>query len=311
MCRFCQEVVSINLLKGARCWYSSSTQALTREDQVLVRNSEQTRYGGTTTAWSKAAGMNKRDSESETASLRSTRSTVSTRSVPLSTTKSGSSIKGAKPIGQFQYLERSFKVNVPTSPLPQANDLFKSVCERYDIAVVNREKVDEALTDFKKVLGMDLNASFEECFSAWKDYLVNPRFTITCKDGTGDVKDIRVIAESIPTERRKAQKHMRDLLDASHLFLQQREFLQRHIVNDMSQLEQVVANLETLAREANLSSSEKKQLTKTISSAQRLFSGFSDILETFWRQVYSLVQNINTAIHVLDGVSQPGSLAPV
>ena len=222
---------------------------------------------------------------------------------------SADKITSAKLIGQFQYLDKSYKVNVPTCALPQANELFKSICERYDIAVVNREKVDEALTDFKKVLGMDLNASLEECFAAWKDLLVNPIFTISCKEGTGDVKDIRVRAKDIPVPRRKAQKHMRDLLDASHLFLQQREFLQRHIINDMSQLEQVAANLQMLANEAKLSSSEKKHLPRVVSSAQQLFAGFPDVLEMFWRQVYSLVRDINTAIHILDGVSEPGSLA--
>ena len=238
------------------------------------------------------------------------KSTASSQSIPLSASKTNSASKStAKPIGQFQYLDKSYKVNVPTCALPQANELLKSICERYDIAVVNREKVDEALTDFKKVLGMDLNASMEECFAAWKDLLVNPIFTITCKEGTGDVKDIRVRAKDIPVARRKAQRHMRDLLDASHLFLQQREFLQRHIVNDMSQLEQVVANLQMLANEAKLSSSEKRQLPKILSSAQRQFAGFPDLLEMFWRQVYSLTQDINTAIHILDGVSEPGSLA--
>lgn len=266
-------------------------------------------YGGTSPSWATASKLNSpRESESETGSVRST---VSNRSMPLSTTRSGSASKGAKPIKQFQYLERSYKVEVPTCPLEQANDLFKSVCERYDVAVVNREKVDEALTDFKKVLGMDLNASLEECFAAWKDYLLNPRFTIICKEGAGDVKEVRVRAESVPLERRKAQKHMRDLLDASHLYLQQREFLQQHIVNDISQLEQIAANLQTLAGQANLNASERRQVAKTISSAQRLFAGFPDILELFWRQVYSLMQDINTAIHVLDGVSEPGTLSAV
>ncbi len=240
-----------------------------------------------------------------------TKSSTSSQSVPVPASNGSSDDKttSAKPIGQFQYLDKTYKVNVPTCALPQANELFKSICERYDIAVVNREKVDEALTDFKKVLGMDLNASLEECFAAWKDFLVNPIFTISCKEGTGDVKDIRVRAKDIPVPRRKAQKHMRDLLDASHLFLQQREFLQRHIINDMSQLEQVAANLQMLANEAKLSSSEKRHLPKIVSSAQQLFAGFPDVLEMFWRQVYSLMRDINTAIHVLDGVSEPGSLA--
>lgn len=276
---------------------------------MLVRSTEgskQPRYGGALTQATTTGDLNMQESESDTTL---TKSISSSRSIPLPTTKSGSKTRSAKPLGHFQYLEKSYKVTVPTCTLPQANNLFKSICERYDISVVNREKIDEALADFKKVLGMDLNAPLEECFAAWKDYLVNPRFTVMCKDGTGDVKDIRVRAENIPVERRKAQKHMRDLLDASHLFLQQREFLQRHIVNDLSQLEQVGANLQTLAAEAKLSSSERKQLAKTLSSAQQLFSRFPDTLEMFWRQVYSLMQNINSAIHVLDGVSEPGSLA--
>lgn len=286
-----------------------TTASAASETQVLVRSTEsskQPRYGGASTWATTTSDLNMRESESDTTLAKTT---SSSRSKPLSTTRSGSKTQSAKPLGHFQYLEKSYKVTVPTCTLPQANNLFKSICERYDISVVNREKIDEALADFKKVLGMDLNAPLEECFAAWKDYLVNPRFTVMCKDGTGDVKDIRVRAENIPVERRKAQKHMRDLLDASHLFLQQREFLQRHIVNDLSQLEQVSANLQTLAAEAKLSSSERKQLAKTLSSTQRLFSGFPEILEMFWRQVYSLMQNINSAIHVLDGVSEPGSLA--
>lgn len=258
-------------------------------------------YGGTSTGQSAAAVFTNKGREPQVE--------FSSQNSPLAASRSDSDIKNsARLIGQFQYLDKSYKVNVPTCALPQANDLFKAICERYDIAVVNREKVDEALTDFKKVLGMDLNATLQECFAAWKDLLVNPIFTITCKDGTGDVKDIRVRAKDIPVPRRKAQKHMRDLLDATHLFLQQREFLQRHIVNDMSQLEQLAANLQTFATEARLSSSEKKQLSRIVSSAQQQFAGFPDVLEMFWRQVYCLMQDINTAVHVLDGVSEPGSL---
>ena len=273
------------------------------ERDSLVRthgHSEQTGYGGAsrqTPASHSASDFNK---SSETSTAKSTTSSqrISMPSISAS----------AKPIGQFRFLDRSYKVNVPTCPLPQANELFKSVCERYDLAVVNREKIDEALTDFKKVLGMDLNATLEECLEAWKDYLTKPRFTITCKEGTGDVKNIRVRADNIPVVRRKAQKHMQDLLDASHLFLQQREFLQQHIVNDLSQLEQLSANLKTLATDAKLSSSEKKQLPRIVSSARQQFADFPDVLEMFWRQTYSLVQDINTAVHVLDGVSEPGSL---
>lgn len=270
----------------------------------MVRSSNNStqppKYGGAASPRRSEAG-----SESETA-LKGRSNPPPSSSRSLSTSNAS---KGAKPIGQFQFLEKSYKVNVPTCPLDQANELLKSICERYDIAVVNREKIDEALINFKTVLGMDRDAPLEDCFTAWKDCLVKPRFTITLKDGTGDVKDVRVTAENVPVERRKAQKSMRDLLDASHLFLQQREFLQRHIVNDMSQLEELAANLQTLASKAKLSSSEKKQVSRTVSTAQREFASFPDTLEMFWRQVYSLLQNINTAIHVLDGVSEPGSLA--
>ena len=46
-----------------------------------------------------------------------------------------------------------------TLVIPRLNELLKSVCERYDIAVTNREKVDEALQLFKKVLEVELGCA--------------------------------------------------------------------------------------------------------------------------------------------------------
>ena len=168
------------------------------------------------------------------------------------------------------------------------------------MAVVNREKVDEALTLFKQVVGVERETSLEVSFSMWRECLSNPKFTVSFKQGTGDVTDIRVRAKDIPREKRKAQKHIRDLLDACHLFLQQKEFLQRQIQADIIQLSSLAGQLQNLGRECGLSGAEKKQLPKTYSMAREQFSGFCDTLDLFFVHVYSLMNEINTSVHVLE-----------
>lgn len=224
-----------------------------------------------------------------------------------STTRIDSSMTGsAKPIGQFKFLEKSYAVSTPSCLVPEINELFKSICERYDISVTNREKIDEALQLFKQVLELEDHTPLEECFATWRGALTNPTFTVVCKEGSGDVKEIKVRADSIPKDKRKAQKHIRDLLDACHLFLQQRDFLHQRIVSDLEQLQQMASNLQTLGKQANLSVFERKQLPRIVSSAQKQFAQFPDIMDMFWRQVYSLMHNINTAVHALDGAAEPG-----
>ena len=214
------------------------------------------------------------------------------RSTPLSAT--------AKPLGQFSFLEKSYSVNTPSCIVPKVNELFKSICDRYDVAVVNREKVDEALTLFKQVVGVEKSTSMEVSFAAWKDCLTNPKYSVSFAKETGNVKDIRVRAEVIPREKRKAQKHIRDLLDACRLFLQQKDFLQRHIIADITQLESLSGHLQALGKDCGLSSAERKQLPKTFAMAREQFSGFPNILDMFFTHVYSLMNEINASIHVLE-----------
>lgn len=206
----------------------------------------------------------------------------------------------AKPLGQFSYLEKSYSLETPSCLIPRINELFKSIYDRYDVAVVNREKVDEALTLFKQIVGVERETSMEVSFLAWKECISNPKFTVSFKHDTGDVNDIRVRAKDIPRERRKAQKHIRDLLDACHLFLQQKDFLQRQIQADMIQLNSLSGQLQNLGKECGLSGAEKKQLPKTYSLAWEQCSGFSDILDTFFAHVYSLMNEINISVHLLE-----------
>lgn len=168
------------------------------------------------------------------------------------------------------------------------------------MAVVNREKVDEALTLFKQVVGVDKNTSMEVSFITWKQCLTEPKFTVSFKHETGDVKDIRVRAGDIPREKRRAQKHIRDLLDACHLYLQQKEFLQRHIRADLLQLESISGQIQNLGKQSDLNAAERRQLPKTYSMAKEEFAGFSDIMDMFFTHVYSLMNEINTSVHVLE-----------
>ena len=210
---------------------------------------------------------------------------------------------GASSVLKFQFLKQSYSFETPSCLIPQVNELFKSICERYDIAVTNREKVDEALQLFKKVLEVDLSLPVADCFTMWKSQLTNPKFTVTRSDGNlGDVKKISVRAEEVPRLKRKAQKHIRDLLDACHLFLQQRDFLKREIVNSMDQLDQLTQDIPGLCKGTSLSSSERKQLPQVIKRARERFVRFPDTLDLFWDQVSALLQEINAAAHILEDI---------
>ena len=208
----------------------------------------------------------------------------------------------AKPIRQFQFLDRKYGVETPSCLIPVINELFKSVCERYDIAVTNREKVDEALLHFRRVLEVQPStSSMEETFRAWRSHLVNPHFNVKFKEPSGDVKEITVRADEVPRSKRKAQKFIRDLLDACDLFLQQREFLQRHIAEDLAELERLSGNLSQLTRDvtSKLSMTEQRQLPRTVRSAQATFARFPRTIDMFWEQVFALMYEINTSVYVL------------
>lgn len=210
----------------------------------------------------------------------------------------------AKPLGHFRYLDKEYGREVPSCLIPRINELFKSICERYDVAVTNREKVDQALQLFKRVLGLERDTPLAECFAAWRSYLSSPVFTVSYSEPSGDVKGVTVRAEDIPRDRRKAQKHLRDLLDACNLFLQQRAFLQQHIRSDMAELERLAKDLPTLAKEARLSSSERKQLPRTVRRAQAQFASYPRVIDQFWSQVYSLMHEIKTSVYVLQEQEQ-------
>ena len=233
-------------------------------------------------------------------------STPTTDSVPNllgSTPRNTNGVDGrtqsAKPLGNFKFLNQNYAVATPSCLIPRLNELFKSVCERYDIAVTNREKIDEALTLFKRVIDVDLETPLEECFTTWRGHLNNPRYTVSFKEPSGHVKDIVVRADEIPKSRRKAQKHMRDLLQACHLFLDQREFLQRHVRRDLDEIDRLAGDLQTLAKQSDLSNMEKKELPKSVRRAQDLFVQFPLVIDKFFDQIYSLVHDINVSVHVL------------
>ena len=202
---------------------------------------------------------------------------------------------------KFQYLDKNYSFETPSCLIPPVNEFFKSICERYDVAITNREKVDEALQLFKKVLEVDLSLPIADCFSAWKSQLTGPKFAVTRTNGdSGDVRKISVRAEEVPRLKRKAQKHVRDLLDACHLFLQQKEFLKKEIQRNIDQLEQLTRDVPALCKGLNLSSSEKKQMPQVVRRARDQFAQFPDTLDRFWDQVSALLREINESVHVLD-----------
>jgi hypothetical protein len=212
----------------------------------------------------------------------------------------GRQASGFEPPPQFQYLDRNYSLETPSCLVPQVNELFKSICERYDIAVTNREKVDEALQLFKKVLEVDPTLPIVECFTAWKSQLTQPKFSIVWDSGSGYVKKISVRAEEVPRLKRKAQKHIHDLLDACHLFLQQRDFLKREMESGLNQLDLITRDIPALCKGLNLSSSERKHMPQVIKRARDQFVQFPGTLDRFYDQVFALVQEISAAVNVLE-----------
>lgn len=201
----------------------------------------------------------------------------------------------------FQYLNKNYSLETPSCLIPKVNELFKSICERYDIAVTNREKVDEALQLFKKVLEVDLSLPMVDCFTVWKSQLTNPKFTVLRNEESADVKKITVRADDIPRLKRKAQKHIKNLLDACHLFLQQRDFLKKQITNDLEELDRITRDIPSLCKGLNLSSSERKHMPQVVKRARDQFVRFPNRMDWFWNQVSSLVHDINGAVYVLQG----------
>ena len=147
--------------------------------------------------------------------------------------------------------------------------------------MTNREKVDEAFTLFKGVLAVDRQLPMSECFASWRSQLVNPKFTVVTKEPDGDVKQITVRAEEVPREKRKAQKHIRNLLDACHLYLQQKDFLQQHIRNNLEEIAVLVKDTSSLCKDVQLNSSERKQLPMIIRKAPTSSTSFQGQLTCF------------------------------
>ena len=138
-----------------------------------------------------------------------------------------------------------------------------------------------------------------DCFSAWKSQLTSPKFTIDRSELSGDVKKITVRAEEVPRLKRKAQKHVRDLLDACHLFLQQRDFLKKQITNDLEELDRITKDIPALCKGVSLSSSERKHMPQVVKRARDQFVQFPGTIDWFWNQIFALMHDINAAVHVL------------
>lgn len=208
---------------------------------------------------------------------------------------------GSESSPNFQFLDKNYSLKTPSCLIPQVNELFKSICERYDIAVTNREKVDEALHLFKRVLEVDPSLPMVDCFNVWKSQLTNPKFTVSRNEVSADVKKISVRADDIPRQKRKAQKHIKDLLDACHLFLQQRDFLKKQITSNLEELDRITRDIPSLCKGLNLSSSERKHMPQVIKQARDQFVQFPGRIDRFWNQVFSLIHDINGAVYVLQG----------
>lgn len=68
----------------------------------------------------------------------------------------------------------------------------------------------------------------------------------------------------------------------------------------MEQLEKLTRDLPVLIKTVSLSSSERKNVPQVVKRARDQFAGFPDTLDLFWSQVSALLQEINSAAHILE-----------
>ena len=202
---------------------------------------------------------------------------------------------------QFPYLDDSWnyvKARPDFAAIPRLQDAFMSVFQRYEIALVNRQKVDEKLRNFKQVIGVDPHLHMTGCFNEWTALLVEPVFTIT-RNEDDLVKAITVRATLYPRERWHAQQHIRDLLQACHLFLDQFKFIQEAIEEGLGEVNVVTRDLNQLMMISHLTPADQRNLRERVPLLQNEYYHIPGLISMFNDHVNILLTEISESAYYL------------
>ncbi len=201
-------------------------------------------------------------------------------------------------VSGFKYLEnpRDFFLSRPEFPIPALQDTFGNLYVRYDFALQVRLKVDEKLCEFKSVLGAHPDLNMNNCFQKWNKKMTNPKYTISyTKTARRDVKSILIRADDIPRNLWPAQKFIREVLDACHLFMEQHEFL-RQVINEwLNDIEKQTIGLQETLDNSSLRSADRRHVLNIIPVLKAEYIQTIDWVKVFYDQITVLLDEIRSS----------------
>ena len=199
----------------------------------------------------------------------------------------------------FEYLEsaRDYALSRPEFPISSLQNAFGNLYVRYDFALQVRLKVDEKLREFKSVLNVHPNLSMRLCFKKWDDEMKGPVYTISrTKTLRRNIKSILVKADDFPRHLWPAQRFIREVLDACHLFIEQYEFLQQLINEWLNDIEGQISNLEQSLEASSLRSVDRRHILNRVPVMRNEYLQTLDWIKKFYEQIAILLDEIQESL---------------
>lgn len=205
-------------------------------------------------------------------------------------------------LSNFQYLDsgKDYVLTRPDFPVQILQNAFSNLHEQYTSARHMRLKIDENLLAFKEILNVHPDLHLTECFRKWNAKLVNPVFTVTySKKSRRDIKSIVLRDDEMPRVLWPTQKHIRIILDACHLYLEQFNFLQQITKESLQHINGVVKNLDSILSEASLHTADYNHLMQVVPRMQTEYMSVSEWIVLFRRQIEELMSEISEATEII------------
>lgn len=200
---------------------------------------------------------------------------------------------------QFAYLDDTinYEKNPPNlQAVPELQQTFQKVYDKYDIALTNRQKIDETLRNFKDVLQVDRQLQMSQCFERWRSLLTDPVYTVTyTKENL--VKAISVRAREHPKPLWAAQKHIRELLEACHLYVEQYNWLENAILEGLGEVKRVSRDVDQLVVRLNVS--DRRYLRERVFQLCAEYDEIPGLLSMYKDQVEVLLREIRDSAFIL------------
>ena len=206
------------------------------------------------------------------------------------------------PVSSFDYacLSQDHSVGYPDNiRIREIRENFINLYDLYnDNALVNVQKVIECYRNFKSVLGLNVKLHMQECFQVWRNKITEPVFRVAVNNESGYIKEVTVRGEHIPREIWEAQKHIRELLLACQLFLDQHEQFQRFVQEGLLRIKHQIQNIGSF----ELRGTNQRNLPNIEQNCRELLTHYESItgkLSQFNHNIENLMKEIKNSVNVL------------